>query len=232
MSFNNPVVSNQYSGNGVDVTFNITFDFLVGEDQIKVKVYNLYGTLYTEESPTPNFTIDEGTLQVTFDVAPAANQVVVIYREVAPAQEVEYLDYRFPYQTIERHFDRVFLLLQEHDKMLETGFLKDYYNPNGNDPNGGSFSGYNIVGHQNGAFPSSTGDLIYLPHPSNAVTVQLPDTPDEGDEVVVKEASGVIANKTIDGNGNTIVGVGATYALQSEYETVRLVYSAAGWLII
>lgn len=233
MSFSNTTVFNQYSGNGVDTSFNITFTFLQLENQIRVKVYDVVGTAFTEVVPTPTFAIDElGLQQVNFTVAPSGTQEVIIYREGNPTQQIVYDDYKFPFDTVEKHFDRTLLLLQEHDKMLESANLKDYYNPNGNDPTNAGSSGYNIVNHLTGTHTAVDGDLVYLADPSNPVTVELPAGPAEGAEVVVKEASGAFANKTIDGNGNTIVGEGATYALQSSYEATRLIFSTAGWLIV
>jgi len=336
MSFSNIVVSNQYTGNGADLTFNITFTFLEGEDQIGVAVYETSGVDPVEVTPTPAFTIDEGAQQVIFTVAPISTEEVVIYRDSASVQEVEYNDYRFPHETIERHWDRVFLKVQELDKMMEIAGIKDYYSilpqvlsgylaadnnlsdvddaitslnnlgglaasnnltdvadtaasltnlgglaitSNLSDINNAAtalanLSGldttnvvtqldaeagiatdskvwtaervkqaivalapspvmsYNVVSHTIGVLASVANDLVYLSHLTNSVTIQLPAAPTEGNEVVVKEASGAIANKTVDGNGNTIIGVGATYAIQSTYESLRFVYSSAGWLII
>lgn len=227
MSFSNTVVFNSYAGNDSDDTFNVTFTFLTGESQIAVKVYDLTGSEAQEVIPTPTFVINEGTQQVVFTAPPTSDQLVVLHRLSDTLQEVVYNDYRFPFDTVERHFDRVALLVQEHDKMLETAGLKDFYNPNGNDS-----TKYNLLAHTLGNFDAVTGNLVYLTDPTNTVTIFLPATPNEGDEVIVKEASGAIANKSVDANGETIVGFGATYALQSIYESVRFVYSTAGWLMV
>ncbi len=228
MSFSNTVVFNTYSGNGIDVTFNFTFNFLAGEDHVKVKVYEVQSGLASEITPTPSHTIDEGAQQVIFTAAPTGTQLVVLFRETETLQETEYNDYRFPFDTVERHFDRVVQMVQEHDKMLETAELKDYYNPNGNTPD----TKYVIREHTNGDIDANDGELIYLTDPTNTVTVILPALPDPGDEVVIKEASGAIANKSVDPNGSVILGVSGNYDLQSIYESVRLVYSASGWLLI
>ena len=233
MSFSNTTVSNSYVGDGLDTTFPFTFFFLEGENQIGVKVYDITTTPETEVVPTPAFSIDEDTKIVTFTTAPTVDQRVVIYRLSATTQETEYNDYRFPFDTAERSFDRAMLLLQEHDKMLETSGLKEYFNPNGNDPVAPSTgSGLTLVAHTTGTLDAASGNLVYLTNPTNTVTINLPASPTEGDEVIVKEASGLIANKTVDANGSTIVGVGATYALQSIYESTRFIYSSAGWLIV
>lgn len=76
-------------------------------------------------------------------------------------------------------------------------------------------------------------DLALCDATSGAFSLDLPASPSAGDNYIIKKTD-VSANAvTVDGNGKNIDGA-ATYALASQYDSVRVLYDSTDdeWYII
>ena len=60
----------------------------------------------------------------------------------------------------------------------------------------------------------------------------LPIAPSVGDRIDVVCAVEEYQNKTILGNGNTILGEGVNYNFNSNYESITIVWSGLDWIIV
>jgi hypothetical protein len=80
---------------------------------------------------------------------------------------------------------------------------------------------------------TSASGVINYTSLTAARTVSLPDaTTCKGKEIIIKDSAGAAAtyNVTLDGNGSQTIDGSATYAINSNYGSVRIKSNGAGWI--
>lgn len=89
---------------------------------------------------------------------------------------------------------------------------------------------------QSADYTASAGDKLFVDCSSSAVTVTLPSSPSQGDEVRIIDATGnaSINNITINRNGSNIQGVADNLIIETDRAAFGLVYYNAtqGWLLM
>ena len=120
MGFSTENVENVTTADGTTTTFPFTFAILEGEGTVTVDVYRRVADgSFSKLDPTPAHTIDEDAQRVTFTAAPDAGLEVVIHRVTADVNPTTYADYRFPFETVTRNFDRITMRVQEVSRVIE-----------------------------------------------------------------------------------------------------------------
>ena len=93
MSISNVVVKQKYTGDTVTVAFPIPFAFIPGElSVIKVAMYD--SVTKDPITPVPSYTLTpagDTPTAVTFALAPAATETIMVYRELPLTQVVDYI---------------------------------------------------------------------------------------------------------------------------------------------
>lgn len=74
----------------------------------------------------------------------------------------------------------------------------------------------------------TTEDYVDVDATSGAVTIDLPASPVEGHEYVIRKSDGGGNAVTVDGNGKNIDG-SATASLSSQYDRIRVSYNGTEW---
>lgn len=248
MSFSNTVLSATYSGDGTTKEFGVPFHYIKGDGVIGVRQFDVSDPDSPVEksiSAGVEYTIDESgypNTKIVFSTAPASDQEISVFRDSKTIQPTNYVDFIFPPTTVERNFDRALHAVQENRKALEELGLFEYYiDPS--KPSGKLFElvesivlgqRTNALGLEEvtsgGAITPSVNSIVLL-KTTSAVTVNLPSS-SKGNRVVVVDGTGEFANKTIDGNGQTIVGQGSTYTLRGDFESKTFVSDGNSWYII
>ena len=105
-----------YNGNGVTTIFSFPYKFLANGDLVVVEVSA--AGVETVKTLTTHYTLtgvgNDAGGTVTMLVAPASGVTLVIYRETAITQEVDYISGdAFPAETHEGALDRLTVILQE-----------------------------------------------------------------------------------------------------------------------
>lgn len=327
MAYSNVNVFSEYLGNGVDTTFNVTFDIIDNDaSAIRAKVYDEssvstesrllnagdiaqkyiqlaelptdpslvevsvlgsptvyvngvdfqcasdiivwggfplegdinagntlvinYNTSSGEVTPQPipdgggtyDYTVDTGTPSITLNNPLPSGYRLIIYRESTDNSPVSYNDFRFPYETATRDFDRLYHAVQENRKALENAGLNEYYRA----PDAQGSPIYNIITNiistaaaidvvpvADTAYTATNGQLVVMTAVSGTTTINLPASHAEGDTVRVNEVGGSMgtSTKTVSGNGSTIVGEGASYSFVSDYESKVFISDGTQWYI-
>lgn len=122
----------EHAGNGATTAFSVPFYFIKEEDlKVVLRIPNGDGT-NTNEAQTLNgdYTVtgasDEGGGTITFGVAPASNDAVVVYRDPELVQEAAYTpNGRFPAKSHERALDRSVMISQRLKDMLTRAIRLD-----------------------------------------------------------------------------------------------------------
>lgn len=141
MSYTNPIVLSAYDGNDVDDTFSITFEVSESEyDVIKARLYKIEEPVGTpldviEEQTAPvldgggtyDYSILTSPLRVQTNNPIPAGYKVIFYRFTQAVSPIEYLDYRFPYQTVTFDFDRAYQVMQENQKAIADAGLFSFF---------------------------------------------------------------------------------------------------------
>ena len=123
MTVSSTTTQNSYSGNGSTTEFAITFKYLAKGD-ISVTLIDDATGAETTWVETTNYTLtapgETGTL--TALVAPASGETLVINRQMAATQVVDYVENDpFPADTHEEALDRLTMLIQQLGKEIAGG---------------------------------------------------------------------------------------------------------------
>lgn len=116
MSISNVVVKQKYTGDTVTVAFPIPFAFIPGElSVIKVAMYD--SVTKDPITPVPSYTLTpagDTPTEVTFALAPAATETIMVYRELPLTQVVDYIQNgSFLAESHEQGLDRIVLMIQQ-----------------------------------------------------------------------------------------------------------------------
>lgn len=110
-----------YNGNGVTTEFAFPYRFLSNSHIVVIRVAaNGVGTtLVLNTDYTLTGAGDDAGGTVTLNVAPAADQRLVIYRQVPMTQETDYVSGdSFPAETHEEALDKLTMITQQHSEAL------------------------------------------------------------------------------------------------------------------
>jgi len=111
----------EYSGDGSTVAFTVPFYFLASGDLVVYKSDTLQ-TITTHYSVSGAGDITGGT--VTFVTAPASTDTVVIFRDAAITQSVDYVSNDpFPAETHETALDRLTMIAQRNRDLLDRSLV-------------------------------------------------------------------------------------------------------------
>lgn len=139
-----------YAGDGVKTEFFVPFVFYDAEDLVVIKVENDGSELI--QKLQVDYTVYGGAQNgaVTMTIAPTSQERVVIIRDIAFEQPIDYRSNDpFPAETHERGLDRLTLLCQQLDERLSRTFALSQ--GSGSDPTlpavtAGAFIGWNAAG--------------------------------------------------------------------------------------
>ncbi|MDX1700843.1 MAG: hypothetical protein R3250_09510, partial [Melioribacteraceae bacterium] len=111
----------QYSGNGAQVAFPITFQFQSSAD---IKVTLLSGGVETDQIDGSDYYVSLPTLSVVMSVAPAVGETLTITRNITLSQETDYVENdNFPAQSHENALDKLTMITQQLNE-VDTRSLK------------------------------------------------------------------------------------------------------------
>lgn len=230
-----------YAGNGVEVEFFVPFVFYQAEDLVVLKVASdgseltqILGVDYTVYGGGQNGA-------VTMTIAPSSQERLVIIRDIAFAQPIDYrANDPFPAETHERGLDRLTLLCQQLDERLSRTFALSQ--GSASDPTlpavtAGAFIGWNAAGDglENKTITLPEEALIAgsgVSITNNALSVDL--APSAGLEFATGELAVKVDGTTIRYAAN---GALELVAVQSPWRTgdVKLttqVSAESGWLFM
>ncbi len=112
-----------YAGDGTKVEFFVPFVFYEAEDLVVLKVAGDGSELNQKLNLDYSVYRGGGTGAVTMSVAPASQERLVILRDIALEQPIDYrANDPFPAETHERGLDRLTLLCQQLDERLSRTF--------------------------------------------------------------------------------------------------------------
>lgn len=119
MTIANQTTQELYSGNGSNKNFAIPFAFMSGDilNELKVYLVDADGVETLQTTPT-DYTLTPGgdnPTTVVFGTAPAADEFVLVKRDLAPTQNVDLINtpqYLQP-KEIEKALDRLVLMIQQ-----------------------------------------------------------------------------------------------------------------------
>lgn len=122
MTISTTATRTSYNGNGITTAFSFPYYFLANGDLVVVSVAS-DGTETTQVLNTDYTVTGAGAPAggtVNMIVAPTSNEKLVIYRDVAITQEVDYITGdAFPAETHEAALDRLTMIAQQLDTGLE-----------------------------------------------------------------------------------------------------------------
>ena len=262
MSYANDNVFTSYLGNGVDDTFSITFSFMPGEySTIKAALFDVSditdpvrladpildgaGTYdYTLSISAPTGGSEEETATATVNTPIPTDHRIYFYRESGSRSNIFYSDLRFPYKTVQKDLDRLYQTVQENRKGLENINALESFIP-GDEPGSpfrelikqtiSDLESTSLAPVLMGAGDTTGEDesgKVYVFTDAGVSDFFLPNSHTTGHRITVVDGSGTVSNKTIDPNGNNIIGVAGAYSLQSEYESKTFVSNGEDWYII
>lgn len=124
MTISTTIVKNSYAGNGVTTVFNYNFKILSSSD-LKVIIRSSNGTETTKTLNT-HYTItgvgsaNGGSITFTAGNIPASAQTVVLIRDTAQTQSIDYVaNDPFPAETHEEGLDKGIILTQELQEEID-----------------------------------------------------------------------------------------------------------------
>jgi len=99
---------------------------------------------------------------------------------------------------------------------------------------GGAKSGITNIAFANSPYQVvSTDNIIAANSTDGPITVNLPSSPNEGDQYIVKDSNGTAATNNITINGGSInIDGSSTYIMSETYEAVTLVFNSVQWNIL
>jgi len=124
MTISTTIVKNSYSGNGVTTVFNYNFKILSSSD-LKVIIRSSTGTettktLNTHYTLTGVGSAGGGSITFTAGNIPASAQTVVLIRDTAQTQSIDYVaNDPFPAETHEEGLDKGIILTQELQEEID-----------------------------------------------------------------------------------------------------------------
>ena len=122
MAFTNEIVKQSYSGDGTTTSFAIPFTVIVSasaETKVYLRDESVDPATETLQTISTDYTIDADGLNVIFNTAPSADQVVVLVRELPLTQILDLINNgTFIPQSQEETFDRLVAMIQQLDEKI------------------------------------------------------------------------------------------------------------------
>ena len=136
MSYSNPNVENTHIGNGTDTIFGINFYYQQGETSvIRVELWDYTSPLLPVQQSfilNVDYTIDESGYPSTNIVTavPVSNDYkLIVYRSTIPIQTSNFVNGAFPAESVEDALDRVTMIAQELDAILDRAIVNPIGGP-------------------------------------------------------------------------------------------------------
>lgn len=212
MTISSTVDKNIYSGDGSTTVFPFTFK-LLDNSQMQVFFKNILTEVSTEQTTGFSTSGAPGIGNVTFTIAPDANTVITLLRNMPIVQETDYNEYDpFPAETHEAALDYLTMLAQQLNEQIARSFKFDssasadldfdYNLPNplhalgqyiriNDDGTGFEYSAFiDLVDY---SFPSSQGILVK----NNTLTALTRSIVGTTNQISVANGDGVNGNPTI-----------------------------------
>lgn len=197
-----------YSGNGVTTAFAFPYKFLTDADLVVIERVTATG-VETVKTLTTHYTVVGETLDaggtVTMLTAPASGVQLIIYRDVAATQELDYRENdSFPAESTESGFDKLTMITQrlkdvsERAVTLSEGYTAAFDTTLPPVLTAGSSL---IINADGDGF--DVGPTVVSIEEHNMDTTDVHGIPDTS-VLVTLAGSQTLTNKTIDGDDNTV----------------------------